>query len=148
MTAPSDEAMRTVLRRARTIAVVGLSDKPERDSNSVSRYLQAHGYRIVPVNPALTEVLGETSYPSVREIPAEIGIDLVDVFRRSDQVVPVVQESIDRGVRAIWLQLGVANPEAAALAGRHASFYAEDLCIMQQHRRLGLGMDAPGAPGR
>ena len=143
MAAPTDEELRALLSRVHTIAVVGLSDKPERDSNSVSRYLQLQGYRVVPVNPALPEVLGEKSYPSVSEIPPEVPIDLVDIFRRSDQVVPVVREAIARGVGAVWLQLGVQNSEAEELARARGIFFAQDLCIMQQHRRLGLSPQRP-----
>ena len=131
-----DDALRTLLERARTIAVVGLSDKPERDSNDVARYLQSQGYRIVPVNPMLTEVLGERVYPSVAAIPRDVTIDVVDVFRRSDQVVPVVTEALERGVGAIWLQLGVENAEAAAAADTRHVPYLEDVCIKVQHRRL------------
>ena len=131
-----DNRLREVLTRAETIAVVGLSDKPERDSNEVARYLQSVGYRVVPVNPTVPEVLGERSYPSLSTIPADVRIDIVDVFRRSDQVVPVVDEAIARGAPTIWLQLGVANPEAAAKAHAAGRTYFEDLCIMVQHRRL------------
>ncbi len=133
-----DHELREVLSRARTIAVVGLSDKPERDSNEVARYLKGRGYRIVPVNPMLTEVLGERSYPSLSAIPKEIAIDIVDVFRRSDQVPPVVDEALARGVKVIWMQLGVEHPEAAAKARAAGATVVENLCIMVQHRRLGL----------
>ncbi len=134
----SDEAMRTILAGARTIAVVGLSDKPERDSNEVARYLQAQGYRVIPVNPALSEVLGERSYPSLGAIPVEESIDIVDVFRRSDQVPPIVVEAIDRRVPTIWMQLGVESPEAAEAARARGATVIENLCVMQQHRRLGI----------
>ena len=105
----TDAQLRDVLGRARTIAVVGLSDKPERDSNEVARYLQSQGYRIVPVNPMLTEVLGEKAYPSLSAIPADLRVDVVDVFRRSDQVIPTVDEAIARGAPVLWMQLGVEN---------------------------------------
>ena len=134
----SDEAMRTILAGARTIAVVGLSDKPERDSNEVARYLQAQGYRVIPVNPALSEVLGERSYPSLGAVPVEESIDIVDVFRRSDQVPPIVVEAIDRRVPTIWMQLGVEHPEAAEAARARGATVIENLCVMQQHRRLGI----------
>lgn len=131
-----DDALRHVLQSARTIAVVGLSDKPERDSNEVARYLQSAGYRVIPVNPMLTEVLGEKSYPSLREIPDNLTIDILDIFRRSDQVPPVVEEGIARGVGAVWMQLGVENAAAAAGARSRGIPVVENLCIMQQHRRL------------
>jgi predicted CoA-binding protein len=137
--APTDDELRALLSRARTVAVVGLSDRAERDSNEIARYLQSQGYRVVPVNPMLTEVLGETAYPSVSAIPAEVKVDLVDVFRRADQVPPVVDEAIARRVPTVWMQLGVAHPEAAARARAAGLTVVEDSCIMVQHRRLRIG---------
>ena len=134
----TDARLRDLLTSARTIAVVGLSDKPERDSNEVARYLKAVGYRILPVNPTLTEVLGERAYPSLSAIPPDIPIDIVDVFRRSDQVPPVVDEAIARSAKAIWMQLGVEHPEAAARAESRGVPVVQNLCIMVQHRRLGI----------
>jgi uncharacterized protein len=131
-----DEETRTILTRARTIAIVGLSDKPERDSNEVARYLRSQGYRIVPVNPGLPEVLGERSYPSVAAVPAEVVIDILDLFRRSDQVLPAVEEGLERGVGAVWMQLGVENAAAAERARRSGVPVRENLCLMQEHRRL------------
>ena len=133
-----DPALRELLSRARTIAVVGLSDKPERDSNEVARYLQGKGYRILPVNPKLTEVLGERSYPSLSAIPPEVRIDIVDIFRRSEEVPPVVEEALARGVGAIWMQLGVEHAGAAARAEAARVPVVMNSCIMVQHRRLGL----------
>ena len=132
----SDPELREILGRARTIAVVGLSDKPERDSNEIARYLQSQGYRVVPVNPMLTEVLGEKAYPSLAAIPPDVKVDIVDVFRRSDQVPPIVDEAIARGDRVVWMQLGVEHPEAAAKARAAGITVLENLCIMVQHRRL------------
>lgn len=142
---PSDDELRAILSKARTIAVVGLSDKPERDSNEVARYLQAQGYAIRPVNPMLTEVLGEKAYPSLLAIPAAERIDIVDVFRRSDQVGPVVDEALVRGAGAIWMQLGVSNAPAAAAAEARGVPVVQDLCIMVQHRRLRIGPVPPQA---
>jgi uncharacterized protein len=136
---PSDDLVRSTLVRARTIAVVGLSDKPDRDSNEVARYLKAQGYRIVPVNPSVPEVLGERSYPSLSAIPPEVQVDIVDIFRRSDQVPPIVDEALARQVPTIWMQLGVESPEAAAKARAQGTTVLENTCIMVQHRRLGLG---------
>ena len=102
------------LRSSRTIAVVGLSDNPERDSHRVSKYLQSQGYRIIPVNPMIQEVLGEKSYPDLKTVPEPI--DMVDIFRRSELVAPVVDEAIEVGAKYIWMQDGVVNPEAAAKA--------------------------------
>jgi len=134
----TDEHLRQILTQARTIAVVGLSDKPERDSNEVARYLQAQGYRIIPVNPAVTEVLGEKSYPTLLAIPATERIDIVDIFRRSDQAGPIVDEALVRGVGTIWMQLGVENAAAAAAAeGRHVPV-VQNRCIRTAHRLLGV----------
>ena len=102
------------LRNSKTIAVVGLSDNPDRDSHRVSKYMQAHGYRIIPVNPMIQETLGEKSYPDLKSVPEPI--DMVDIFRRSELVPPVVDEAIEVGVKYIWMQDGVVNPEAAAKA--------------------------------
>lgn len=136
--AVDDESLRQALTRARTIAVVGLSDKSERDSNAVARYLQGQGYRIVPVNPLLSEVLGERSYPSVSAIPPEIRIDLVDIFRRSEEVPPIVDEAISRNVPIVWMQLGVEHPRAAAKARAAGLTVFENVCTMAEHRRLHL----------
>jgi uncharacterized protein len=134
--ASTDAEMREILSQARTIAVVGLSDKPERDSNEVARYLKSVGYRIVPVNPTLSEVLGEKAYPSLAAIPPEVRVDIVDVFRRSDQVPPTVDEAIARHDKVVWMQLGVEHAEAAAKARAAGLTVFENLCIMVQHRRL------------
>ena len=134
----TDSELREILGRARTIAVVGLSDKPDRDSNEVARYLQSQGYRIVPINPMLTEVLGEKAYPSLAAIPPDVKVDIVDVFRRSDQVPPIVDEAVARGDKVVWMQLGVEHPEAAAKARAAGITVLENLCIMVQHRRLRL----------
>jgi uncharacterized protein len=142
-----DEALRHLLQQSRTIAVVGLSDKPERDSNEVARYLLSQGYRVIPVNPMLTEVLGQRAYPSLSAIPADVPIDIVDIFRRSSEVVPVVHEALDGKPRAIWMQLGVENSEAAQLAEARGIPVLQNLCIMQQHRRLRLTRASPSPGG-
>ena len=102
------------LRNSRTIAVVGLSDNPQRDSHRVSKYLQSVGYRIIPVNPMIDEALGEKSYPDLKSVPEPI--DMVDIFRRSELVPPVVDQAIEVGAKYIWMQDGVVNEEAAAKA--------------------------------
>ncbi|MGA9839566.1 MAG: CoA-binding protein [Thermoplasmata archaeon] len=140
---PKDSEIRDVLTRARTVAIVGLSDKPERDSNEVARYLRSQGYRVIPVNPAVPEVLGERSYPSVSAIPKEIRVDIVDIFRRSDQVHPIVEEAVRRGVKVVWMQLGIDSAEAASLVREAGGMTFENLCIMSQHRRLGLPAVGP-----
>jgi hypothetical protein len=132
----TDEETRRRLTTARTIAVVGISDKPERDSNEVARYLIAQGYRVIPVNPMLSEVLGTKAYPSLSAVPAEIPVDIVDIFRRSEQVPPVVEEAIARHAGAVWMQLGVEHPEAAARAEAAGIPVWMNVCIMVEHRRL------------
>ena len=102
------------LRNSKTIAVVGLSPNPDRDSHRVSAYLQSQGYRIIPVNPTVDEVLGEKSYPDLTSVPEPI--DMVDIFRRSELVMPVVEEAVQVGARYIWMQDGVVNEEAAEKA--------------------------------
>ncbi len=102
------------LLNSKTIAVVGLSDNPDRPSYGVTRYMQEQGYRIIPVNPMIEEVLGEKSYPDLKSVP--VPIDMVDIFRRSELVAPVVDEAIEVGAKYIWMQDGVINEEAAAKA--------------------------------
>ena len=102
------------LQNSRTIAVVGLSDDPDRFSFRVSRYMQEQGYRIIPVNPMVQEVLGEKCYPDLKSVPEHI--DMVNIFRRSELVPPVVDQAIEVGVRYIWMQDGVINPDSAAKA--------------------------------
>ena len=102
------------LQNSKTIAVVGLSGDPDRISFRVTRYMQEQGYRIIPVNPMIEEVLGEKSYPDLRSIPESI--DMVNIFRRSELVAPVVDQAIEIGVKYIWMQDGVINPESAAKA--------------------------------
>jgi predicted CoA-binding protein len=132
----TEEEIRELLTTSRTIAIVGLSDKPERDSNEVARYLKLQGYRIVPVNPLVKEVLGETAYPSIEAIPAHLAIDIVDIFRKSEDVPPIVEAALPRKPKAIWMQLGVENEAAAESARKHHRLVVQNRCIMQEHRRL------------
>jgi predicted CoA-binding protein len=123
-----------ILRAYRTIAVVGLSPDERRDSNSVSRYMQAAGYRIIPVNPELSEVLGEKAYPTVASIPERV--DIVDVFRRAENVPPVVDDAIAAGAKVIWLQTGISHEAAAAKARAAGLEVVQDRCIRTEHQRL------------
>ena len=134
--APSDTELRAILTRARSVAIVGLSDKPERDSNEAARYLTAQGLRVIPVNPMVTEVLGERAYPSLAAIPPELPIDVVDIYRRSEEVPPIADAAIARHVPVVWMQLGIENPEAAARVRAAGGTAIENLCLMSQHRRL------------
>jgi len=136
--ASTDEELRRILTTSRTIAVVGLSEKPERDSHEVARYLRAQGYRIIPVNPAVPEILGERSFPSLAAIPPKVRVDLAVVFRRGEAVPPIVDEAIARGVPAVWMQLGVENRTAAQNGRAHGLSVVENTCAMTTHRRLKL----------
>jgi len=120
------------LSRAKTIAVVGLSDSPLRPSHGVSAYLQAQGYRIIPVNPQIAEALGEKSYPSLVDIPEKI--DVVDVFRRPEFVDEIVEQAIQLKIPAMWLQEGVINERAAEKARKAGMFVVMDHCILKEHR--------------
>jgi predicted CoA-binding protein len=129
-----DDSYLTILRTARTVAVVGLSPNPERPSHRVARYLQEQGYRIVPVNPTVESVLGERSYPSLAEIPEPV--DVVDVFRRSEEVPPLVEEALRIGAKAVWMQEGVVHEEAAAKARAAGLAVVMDRCMLKEHSRL------------
>ena len=126
----------SVLRSARTIAVVGLSSKRYRPSHGVAEYMQSSGYRIIPVNPFETEVLGETAYPELDRVPGTV--DIVDIFRRSEFVPEIVDAAIRIGARAIWMQEGVVHEEAAAKARAAGLEVVMDRCILKEHRRAGL----------
>ena len=128
------EAIRNLLQQARTIAVVGISAKPDRPSHEVAHYLQRAGYTIIPVNPAYEEVLGQKCYPSLHEVPGKI--DLVDVFRKPAEVMGVVDEAIAVGVGSVWLQLGVIAPDAADKAAAAGLKVVSDRCTKIEHRRL------------
>lgn len=124
-----------ILKNAKTIAVIGLSDKPDKPSYSVAKYLQEKGYRIIPVNPTIQEVLGEKAYPNLLSIPKEIRVDMVDIFRRSEEVLPHVQEALERGgVKVIWMQEGVVNEDAASLARARGIEVIMDACMMKSHK--------------
>jgi predicted CoA-binding protein len=123
-----------LLRSARTIAVVGLSGNRKRPSYGVSEYLQRAGYRIIPVNPQETEVLGERAYPSLEAVPEHI--DIVDVFRRSEFVPEIVEAAIRVGAGAVWMQEGVADDAAAQKARAAGLTVVMDRCILKEHRKL------------
>jgi predicted CoA-binding protein len=123
-----------IFRDARTIAVVGASPNPERPSHGVAAYLQAAGYRIIPVNPTVDAVLGEKSYASLADVPEPI--DVVDVFRRSEDVPPIVAEAVRVGARVVWMQEGVVNEAAAASARAAGLTVVMDRCMLKEHRRL------------
>ena len=138
------QALRRILKTCTTIAVVGLSAEWHRPSYFAAKYMQSHGFKIVPVNPRYegTPVLGETCYASLGDIPFQV--DMVDVFRRAEDVLPIAEQAVQIGARCLWQQLGVANPEADALA-RHAGLDAvSNRCVKIEHARLFGGLNWVG----
>ena len=133
---PDDSQIKDLLNHAKTIAVVGLTNNPMRPSHGVSAYMQHQGYRIIPVNPGIDEALGEKAYSSLRDIPKDVKIDIVDVFRRPDAVPQVVDDVIDLKLPAIWLQETVVHEQAAEKARKAGVFVMMDSCILKEHRRL------------
>ncbi|MCB0360599.1 MAG: CoA-binding protein [Bdellovibrionales bacterium] len=123
-----DDVIDEMIRNTRVIAVAGLSANPERSSHGVAAMLQSH-FRIIPVNPNVSAVLGEKSYGRVSDIPATVSVDLVDIFRRSEEVLPIVEDAIAKGARYIWMQQGVVSFEAAELAERHGLQVVMDACL-------------------
>ncbi|KIX14188.1 CoA-binding protein [Dethiosulfatarculus sandiegensis] len=131
---PDDQNIKKLLTEVKTIAVVGLSPKPERDSNQVARYLKESGYTIVPVNPKENEILGEKCYASLLDIPFEI--DMVDVFRKSEFVPQVVEDTLKTKAKALWLQLGVSHFDAGEKARKNGLIVIQNSCLMVDHKRL------------
>ena len=129
-----EETIERILTQSHTVAVVGLSDNPERPSYDVAQFLQKRGYRIIPVNPNLTEVLGEQAYPDLASVPDPV--DVVDIFRRSEAVLPIVEEAVQMGAKAIWMQKGVRNKEAAEKARAAGLLVVMDRCMMQETKRM------------
>ncbi|HUL43823.1 MAG TPA: CoA-binding protein [Bacteroidota bacterium] len=130
----NDTEIRSVLRNAKTIAVVGASPKPWRDSNSIMQFLQSAGYTVFPVNPKYAEILGRQCFPSVRQIPEKI--DIVDIFRRSDAVLPIVEDAVAVHAKTVWMQLGVINEDAAQLARDAGLSVIINKCIAVEYRSL------------
>ncbi|MEO6829071.1 MAG: CoA-binding protein [Acidobacteriaceae bacterium] len=131
------ETIKAALENSKTIAVVGISNKPDRPSYRVAAEMQRRGYRIVPVNPMLKEVLGEASYPSLREIP--FPVDIVDVFRAPEFVPEIAEDAIAMGAKYLWLQEGVGHPEAIAHAEASGLQVVADRCIYKEHVRWQTG---------
>jgi hypothetical protein len=127
-----------MLKKAKTIAVVGLTDDTSRPSYGVSEYMQSRGYRIVPINPQVSEVLGQKAYPSLTDAAREEEIDIVDVFRRPDAVPGIVDEVLALGLPALWLQETVVHEDAAEKARKGGVVVVMDKCILKEHRRFGL----------
>ncbi|SPP65380.1 CoA-binding protein [Nitrospira lenta] len=125
------DTIQQILADCRTIAVVGASSNPARASNHVAAYMKTHGYRVIPVNPNERTVIGEPAYPSLTAVPGPI--DLVDIFRKSEDVLPIVEEAIVRGAKAIWMQEGVINEAAAQLAREAGLAVVMDRCWLKDH---------------
>jgi hypothetical protein len=134
--------LRRILRQARTIAVVGLSAEWHRPSYFAAKYMQEHGYRIVPVNPRYREVLGERCHPSLREIDQPV--DIVDVFRRTEDVLPIAEDAVAIGARCLWQQIGVRNLEADRLVVAAGLDSVLDRCVKIEHARLFGGLHWAG----
>jgi uncharacterized protein len=137
MTSQTDDITH-ILKTYRTVAVVGLSPKPHRDSYEVAEYMQRQGWRIIPVNPAaqVTEILGEKVYPNLIEAAKHEKIDVVDVFRKSEDVPPVADEAVAIGASALWLQLGIEHPASAGKARTAGLRVVQNKCLLVEHRRL------------
>jgi predicted CoA-binding protein len=129
---PQSDPIAELLKRARTIAVVGLSNNPMRPSHGVSAYIQTHGYRVIPVNPNISSSLGEKAYPSLLEVPDQI--DIVNIFRRPEFVAEAVDQAIQLKVSAIWMQEDVIHEIAAEKARQAGIFVVMDRCILKEHR--------------
>ena len=138
---PKSDAIADLLKRSKTIAVVGLSDNPLRPSHGVAAYMQSHGYRIIPVNPQIEESLGEKAYASLLDVPEKDvpeKIDIVDIFRRPEFVEEIVDQAIQLKVPAIWMQEEIIHEKAAEKARRAGIFVVMDRCILKEHKaRLG-----------
>ena len=135
---PPDAELKALLGEARTIAVVGLSPRPSRPSNQVAAYLQKHGYRIVPINPYVDDVFGERAYPSLLDVPEDVVIDVVDVFRRPEYTPEVAAQAVRIGARALWLQADIVNDEARRIAEEGGLEVVMGVCLRVEHRRLGV----------
>jgi len=133
---PSDDDIRRILTECRHIAVVGLSPRPERDSHRVAAYMKQQGYVIVPVRPSCPELMEAECYPSITDVPPQVPIEIVDIFRRSSHVAPHVDEAIERKVRCIWMQMGVVDALAASRAREAGITVVMDRCLMVEHRLL------------
>ena len=131
-----DEEIKDTLRHFKTVVVIGISPKEDRPSYIVASYLKSKGYQIIPVRPDGEEILGEKVYHSLSEIPKEIGVDVIDIFRRSEDVPPVVEEAIQRGAKVVWMQEGVVHKEAGEKAEKAGLKVVMDRCMKKEHQRL------------
>ena len=134
--------LRRILRSSKTIAVVGLSAEWHRPSYFAAKYMQQHGYRVIPVNPRYPEILGERCYPSLPDVP--VPVDIVDVFRRTEDVLPIAQQAIAIGAKCLWMQIGVIHEGAAAKARAAGLEVVMDRCVKIEHARLFGGLNWAG----
>lgn len=132
-----EQTVRELLKTSNTIASVGLSSNPEKDSHWVVSYLKNNGYKIIPVNPTASEIMGEKSYASLSEIPEKV--DIVQIFRKSEDVPPVVEEAIKIGAKVVWMQEGIVNEEAEQAAEEAGLFVVMDVCMRAAHQWLKIG---------
>lgn len=132
----SEEYLRPLLGSAQVIAVVGASPNPARPSHTIMRFLLDQGYRVIPIRPKVSEILGQPCYGSLAEIPAEIKVDIVDVFRKAEACPGVAQAAVELGAKALWLQEGIVSEEAAAIAASGGLDVIMDCCILKVRRRL------------
>jgi uncharacterized protein len=123
-----------ILKNSKTVAIVGLSANPERPSNEVGKYLKENGYKIIPVNPGEKTILGETSYPDLASIPVKV--DVVDIFRKAEDVPPIVKEAIKIGAKVVWMQEGIKNEPAAADAEKAGLKVVMDRCMRKEHLKM------------
>jgi uncharacterized protein len=133
---PSDDEIKAILQNNKTVAVIGMSANPEKDAHRIPRYLKERGYHVIPVNPTATEILGEKAYKKLSDIPGDVNIDIVDVFRPSEDVPSYVDDVIAKRPKVFWLQLGIENPQAeekVASAGIRVVF---DKCMKAERERL------------
>ncbi len=131
---PDGASINEILQKFRVIAVVGLSADSWKDSHRVAAYLKEHGYRIIPVNPSVEEILGEKSYPDLKSVPEKV--DVVDVFRRSEHLPEIADQAISIGAKVLWMQQGIRNEDAAKKARQAGLIVVQDECMMAQHSRL------------
>ena len=131
---PDDQTLKELMANVKTIAVVGLSTNPSKDSYRVAEYLKDQGYRIIPVNPAAKEIMGLTSYPDLASIPDPV--DVVDVFRKPEHTPAIADEAAAIGAKILWLQLGIRNQEAKEKAKKAGLIFVQDACMLREHMRL------------
>ena len=132
----AEKDIEKILSESKTVAVVGISPKEDRASYIVAAYLKSKGYRIIPVRPDGEEILGEKVYPSLADIPKEIDVDVVDIFRKSEDVPPIIEEAIRRGAKTVWMQEGIIHKEAGKKAEKAGLRVVMDHCMKKEHQKL------------